>query len=62
MPQTEKTKTRKNNVYKNVINLYNKLLSIYFKEYNSTAGEKEEIDEKYNHRNLFIKGFKYDKW
>ena len=24
--------------------------------------KKEEIDEKYNTVNLFIKGFKYDKW
>ena len=50
-------------VYKNVTNLYNKLLAIYFKEYNSVADEeKEKMDIKYDPSNLFIKGYKYDKW
>ena len=43
MLQTEKTKIRKKNLYKNPTNLYNKLL----KEYNSIADEEKERDKKY---------------
>ena len=43
MLQTEKTKIRKKNLYKNPKNLYNKLL----KEYNSIADEEKERDKKY---------------
>ena len=39
VPQTEKTKIKKELVYKNAINLYNKLLSIYFNEYDSIKNE-----------------------
>ena len=47
MLQTEKTKIRKKNLYKNPTNLYNKLLAIYLKEYNSIADEEKERDKKY---------------
>ena len=47
MLQTEKTKIRKKNLYKNPTNLYNKLLAIYLKEYNSNADEEKERDKKY---------------
>ena len=40
MPRTEKTKNRKNNVYKNVAKLYDTLLAIYFTEYNNIIEEK----------------------
>ena len=63
MPRREKTKIRKNNVYENVTKLYNTLLAIYFKKYNDIIdSKKEEIDKNYNPSNLFLKGFKYDKW
>ena len=42
MPRTGKTKTRKNNGYKNVTKLYNTLLSIYLKEYNNITDEKKK--------------------
>ena len=62
MPRREKTKIRKNNVYENVTKLYNTLLAIYFKKYNDIIdSKKEEIDKNYDPRNLFLKGFKYDK-
>ena len=45
-PQTEKTKNKKNRVYKNAVNLYNTLLAIYFNYYNNiTDEEKEEMDK-----------------
>ena len=50
-------------MYKNATSLYNKLLAIYFKEYTSIADEeKEDMDKKYDPKNLFIKGIKFDKW
>ena len=49
MPRTEETKNKKKIVYKNAVNLYNKLLAIYFKDYNSIADEeKEKVDKKYD--------------
>ena len=50
-------------MYKNVVNLYNTLLAIYFNDYNSiTDKEKEEIDKKYDPSNLFRNVYKYDEW
>ena len=37
VPRTEETKTKKN------LNLYNKLLAIYFKEYNSVVDYENKI-------------------
>ena len=42
--------------------IYDKLLAICLKEYNSIEDkEKEEMDKKYDPSSLFIKGYKYDK-
>ena len=41
-PRTGETKIKKKIVYKNAVNLYNKLLAIYFKDYNSIADEEKE--------------------
>ena len=50
-------------MYKNTVNLYNKLLAIYFNDYNSiTDEEKEKIGEKFDTSNLFLKGYKFDEW
>ena len=50
-------------MYKNVVNLYNVLLAIYFNDCNSiTDEEKEEIDKKYDPSNLFLKFYIYDEW
>ena len=50
-------------MYKNVVNLYNTLLAIYFNDCNSiTDEEKEDIDKKYDPSNLFLKVYKYDEW
>ena len=49
-----KKKERKKIVYNNAIKLYNKLVSIYFNDYdNTTNEEKERMGEKYNPNNLF---------
>ena len=40
--RTGETKIKKKIVYKNAVNLYNKLLAIYFKDYNSIADEEKE--------------------
>ena len=40
--QIVKTEMKKEIVYKNAINLYNKLLNIYFNEYNSIKNEIKE--------------------
>ena len=49
-------------MYKNVINLYNTQLAIYFNASNSIVDEeKEEIDKKYDLSNLFLKGYIHDK-
>ena len=50
-------------MYKNIVNLYNLLLAIYVNDCNSiTNEEKEDMDKKYDASNLFVKGYKYDKW
>ena len=55
-------KTKKKRVYKNVINLYNTQLAVYFNASNSIIDEeKEEIDKKYDLSNLFLKGYIHDK-
>ena len=57
IPRTEKTKIKEKDVYKNTAILYNSLL------YNNNTDEKKvEIDKKYDPRNLFLKGYKYDQW
>ena len=43
-PQAVKTKTKNNIVYNNALNLYNKLLSIYFNDYNDITNEKRKRD------------------
>ena len=46
-------------MYKNDVILFNKPLTIYFKDYNSiTDEEKEKTDKKYDSSNFFIKGYK----
>ena len=48
---------KKKIMYGNAINLYNKLLSIYFNEYNSIENKiKEDIAKKYDLSDLLIKG------
>ena len=42
--QAVKTKTKNNIVYNNALNLYNKLLSIYFNDYNDITNEKRKRD------------------
>ena len=46
-------KKKKEIVYKNATNLYNKLLVIYFNDYTHIKNEKMDI--KYNPRNFFLK-------
>ena len=47
----------------NVVNLYDTLLAMYFNDCNSITDEEiEEMDKKYDPSNLFLKGYKYDKW
>ena len=47
-------------VYNTAKNLYKKLLNIYYNDYNNiTDKEKEEMGEKYDPRNLLIKGFRF---
>ena len=59
-PQAVKTKTKNNIVYNNALNLYNKLLSIYFSDYNDITNEKKkEMEEKYEPTNLLIRGYKF---
>ena len=59
-PQKAKTKEKKKIVCYNAIKLYNKLLSIYYDNYNDiTDEEKEKMGEKYNPKNLLIKGQRF---
>ena len=65
IPRTEKTNSKKKNVYRNAATLYNSLLAICFNDYNNITDEiKEQMDTKYikNPSNLFLKGYKYDQW
>ena len=62
-PRTEQNKNKKNVAYKNATSLYNKMLAISFKGYNSIVDEGNKKWIKiYDTSNLFIKGVKYDKW
>ena len=55
-----KAKARKKIVYNNAIKLYNKLISNYLNDYDTTTDEeKEKMVKKYNPNNLFIKGYRY---
>ena len=55
-----KTKAKKKTVYNNAKKLYSKLLSIYYDDYNDiTDEEKEKMGEKYNPKNLLLKGQKF---
>ena len=59
-PRTAKTKMEKKIVFKNAVNLYNKLLNIYFIDYSYIKKEKnEEMDKKYDSGNFFLEGIKY---
>ena len=50
-------------MYKNAVNLYKKLLTIYFNAYSSIIDEKNKTEKKkYDPSNLFHKGYKYDRW
>ena len=52
-----KTKAKKRTVYINGKKLYSKLLSIYYDDYNDIIDEeKEYMGEKYNPKNLLLKG------
>ena len=56
-PRKLKTKVKKKTVYNNAKKLYSKLLSIYYADYNDiTDEEKEKMGEKYNPKNLLLKG------
>ena len=51
----------KNAVCKNVVNLYITLLVIYCNYYSNIADEeKEEMNERYDPSNAFLKNYKYD--
>ena len=52
-----KIKSKKRIVYSNAEKWYSKQLSIYYDDFNSiTDEEKEKIGEKYNPKNLLLKG------
>ena len=51
----------KKRVYRNAVKLYNALLAIYFINENSITNKKNK-DKIYDPSNLFLKGYKYDKW
>ena len=47
-------------VFKNAVNLYNKLLNIYFIDYSYTRKKKnEEMDKKFDSSNFYLEGIKY---
>ena len=55
-----KTKAKKRSVYINGKKLYSKLLSIYYDDYNDIIDEeKEYMGEKYNPKNLLLKGQRF---
>ena len=55
-----KTKAKKRTVYINGKKLYSKLLSIYYDDYNDIIDEeKEYMGEKYNPKNLLLKGQRF---
>ena len=55
-----KTTVKKRTVYNNAKTLYSKLLCIYCDGYNDiTDEEKEKMGEKYNPKNLLIKGQRF---
>ena len=55
-----KKKTKRKIVYNNVLNLYNKLLSIYFNDYTNITNEKKEVMcERYDPNNFLIKGHRF---
>ena len=46
---------KKKSMYNNAINLYNKLLKIYFNDYNNIRNEKkEDMGKKYDPSNLLL--------
>ena len=60
--QTEQNKKKRNIMHKNATSLYNKMLAISFRGYNSIVDqEKKKWIEIYDPSNLFVKGIKYDK-
>ena len=55
-----KTKAKKRTVYIDGKKLYSKLLSIYYDDYNDIIDEeKEYMGEKYNSKNLLLKGQRF---
>ena len=55
-----KTKAKKRTVYIDGKKLYSKLLSIYYDDYNDIIDEeKEYMGEKYNPKNLLLKGQRF---
>ena len=55
-----KLKSKKRTVYNDAKKLYSKLLSIYYDDYdNVTDEEKERMGEKYNSKNLLLKGQRF---
>ena len=55
-----KTKAKKRTVYINGKKLYSKLLSVYYDDYNDIIDEeKEYMGEKYNSKNLLLKGQRF---
>ena len=57
-PRTEYTKEKKNIVYNNAKDLYNKILTIYYIDYKNIQDEKKRMGKKYDPKNLVIKGLK----
>ena len=51
---------KKKSMYNNAINLYNKLLKIYFNDYNNIRNEKkEDMGKKYDPSNLLFLRYKF---
>ena len=58
--QAVNTRAKKKIVYNNAKNIFNKLLSICYNDYiNITDQEKDKVSEKYDPRNLLIKGYRF---
>ena len=60
IPGKSKTKVKKRIVYNNAKRLYNRLISIYYDDYNEIADEKKEkMGEKHYPNNLLFKGQRF---
>ena len=62
-PQKESTKERKVSVYDNASQLYSECLGVCFDQYMTLSdAKKRKLDNKYEHKNLFVKGYDYSVW